>query len=67
MSAESENGVRIQIYVAIIAGLLLSLWVGKKPTERTFEMSCLFFAGWASEAELVAHIRKLHDADTDSS
>jgi len=65
--AESPNGVRIQVYVAIIASLLLSLWVGKKPTKRTYEMFCLFFAGWATEQELVAHIEKLHKQDEDSS
>lgn len=65
--AESSNGVRIQVYVAIIASLLLSLWVGKKPTKRTYEMFCLFFAGWASEQELLAHIDKLHQQDEDSS
>jgi Transposase DDE domain len=65
--AESPNGVRIQVYVAIIASLLLSLWLGKKPTKRTFEMFCLFFAGWATEAELLAHINKLQDAPNDSS
>jgi hypothetical protein len=65
--AESANGVRIQVYVAIIASLLLSLWVGKKPTKRTYEMFCLFFAGWATEQELVAHIEKLHQTKEDSS
>lgn len=64
--AESANGVTIQVYVAIIASLLLSLWVGKKPTKRTFEMFCFFFAGWATEAELLAHINKLHDAPKDT-
>ncbi len=64
---ESPNGVTLQVYVAIIASLLLSLWVGKKPTKRTFEMFCLFFAGWATEAELLAHINKLHEAPKDSS
>jgi hypothetical protein len=33
--AESRNGVTLQVYVAIIASLLLSLWAGKKPTKRT--------------------------------
>jgi hypothetical protein len=56
--AESPNGVTIQIYVAIIASLLLSLWLGLKPTKRTYEMFCLFFAGWASEQELLAHLQK---------
>jgi Transposase DDE domain len=65
--AESANGVRIQVYVAIIASLLLSLWVGKKPTKRTYEMFCLFFAGWASEQELIAHIDKLHQHQDNSS
>jgi Transposase DDE domain len=65
--AESRNGVTIQVYVAIIASLLLSLWVGKKPTKRTFEMFCLFFAGWATEAELLAHIDKLQNDPKDSS
>jgi hypothetical protein len=64
--SESVQGVTIQIYVAIIASLLLSLWLGKKPTKRTYEMFCLFFAGWASEQELVAHIDKLQRHATDS-
>jgi hypothetical protein len=36
--AESQNGVTLQVYVAIIASLLLSLWAGRKPTKRTYEM-----------------------------
>ncbi len=64
--AESPNGVRIQVYVAIIATLLLSLWAGKKPTKRTYEMFCLFFAGWATEREVEAHIEKLHKQEEDS-
>ena len=65
--AESVNGVRIQVYVAIIASLLLSLWVGKKPTKRTYEMFCLYFASWASEEELIAHIEKLQQQEENSS
>ena len=57
----SANGVEIQVYLALIASLLISLWTGKKPTKRTFEMLCFYFSGWASEAELLAHIAKLHD------
>jgi hypothetical protein len=65
--AESPNGVTIQTYVAIIASLLLSLWTGKKPTKRTFEMFCFFFTGMATEAELLAHINKLQDAPKNTS
>ncbi len=57
---QSENGVRIQVYVAIIASLLISLWVGRPPTKRTYEMLCFYLSGWASEAEVVAHINQLH-------
>ena len=57
--SENLNGVTIQVYVAIIACLLISVWVGRKPTKRTYEMFCLYFSGWASEAELAAHIDRL--------
>jgi hypothetical protein len=53
------NGIEIQTYLAIIACLLIALWTGKKPTLRTYEMICFYFTGMASEAELLAHIRKL--------
>ena len=46
-------------YLAIIASLLISLWTGRKPTKRTFEMLCFYFSGMASEEELLAHIAKL--------
>lgn len=62
--SHSQNGVTIQVYLAIIASLLISLWTGRKPTKRTFEMLCFYFSGMASEKELLAHIAKLklHDA-----
>lgn len=49
------------MYAGLIASLLISLWTGQKPTKRTFEMVCLYFSGWASLAELVAHIDKLQE------
>ena len=61
--SHSENGVEIQVYVAIIASLLVSLWTGKKPTKRTYEMLCFFFCGMADEGELLAHLNKLKDQD----
>jgi len=59
---ESPQGLTIQIYVAMIASLLISLWAGKRATKRTYEMFCLYFAGWASEAELRAHLDELKRA-----
>jgi len=61
--ANSENGVAIQMYAALIASLLISLWIGRKPTKRTFEMLCHYFTGWATEEELIAHIEKLKKYD----
>lgn len=57
--ALSENGVRLVVYCALIASLLISVWTGRKPTKRTYEMLCLYFLGWAQEHELVAHIEAL--------
>jgi hypothetical protein len=56
-----QNGVTIQVYLALIASLLVTLWTGHKPSKRTFEMLCLYFAGWASEAELLAYLRRLNE------
>ena len=52
-------GIQIQTYCAIIACLLISLWTGRKPTLRTYEMICYYFIGWADEDELLAHLAKL--------
>jgi hypothetical protein len=58
-----QNGIEIQTYCAIIACLLISLWTGRKPTLRTYEMICFYFSGLASEAELLAHLTKLKRHD----
>jgi hypothetical protein len=57
-------GIEIQTYCAIIACMLISLWTGRKPTLRTYEMICHYFTGLAEEDELLAHLAKLqqHDA-----
>jgi hypothetical protein len=57
--ANSRDGVTIQVYLAIIASLLISLWVGRKPTVRTLEMIQFYFTGWATEDELMAHLNQL--------
>ena len=61
--SHDANGIEIQTYCAIIACLLISLWTGRKPTLRTYEMICFYFSGLASEEELLRHIAKLklHD------
>lgn len=57
--AESQGGVKLQVYSALIACLLISLWVGKKPTKRTFEAICFYLQGMADAEDVLAHVRRL--------
>jgi hypothetical protein len=61
--SHDPEGIEIQTYCAIIACLLISLWTGRKPTLRTYEMICFYFCGMADEDELMAHIEKLKRQD----
>ena len=61
--SENQNGIEIQMYMAIIACMLISLWTGRKPTLRTYEMVCWYFIGMADLEELEAHIAKLKIQD----
>jgi IS4 transposase len=56
---ESPNGVKTLIYAGLIASLLVVLWTGRRPTQRTLEMIQLYFQGWAALDELEAHIATL--------
>ena len=58
--SHSENGVQLQVYMALIASLLISLWVGRAPTKRTYEMLCFYLSGWASTREVIAHVERLY-------
>lgn len=57
--SRSHNGVKIQVYMAIIASLLIVLWTQHKPTKRTFEMLCFYCMGLADTEEVIEHIDKL--------
>jgi hypothetical protein len=59
--ALSQNGVTIQVYCALIASMLITLWTGRKPTKRTFEMLQFYFLGWATEQELEQHLNSLKE------
>ena len=61
--SRKQDGIEIQTYCAIIACMLISLWTGRKPTLRTYEMICFYFIGWASEDELMRHLDKLKRQD----
>ena len=51
---ESPNGVALQLYCALIACLLISLWAGRKPNKRMYEALCLYFQGWADLEDVMA-------------
>jgi len=57
--SDDPRGIQIQVYCAIIACMLISLYTGRKPTLRTYEMVCYYFTGLADMEELLAHIGKL--------
>lgn len=57
--SEKPEGIAIQTYMAIIACMLISLYTGRKPTLRTYEMICYYLTGMADLDELEAHIKKL--------
>ena len=61
--SQDPAGIEIQTYCAIIACMLISLWTGRKPTLRTYEMLCHYWTGWAEEDELLAHLAKLQHQD----
>ena len=58
-----DNGVELQVYVGIIACLLIALYTGRKPNKRTYEMFCWYLSGWADEQELIEHIESLKNQD----
>jgi len=57
--AESPNGVLIQVYAALIAGLLIVLWTGRKPNRYVFSLICFYLQGWATLEELLAGLKRL--------
>ena len=57
--AHDANGVAIQVYVALIASLLIVLWTGRKPNKRTWEMVQFYLTGLASLEELERHLANI--------
>jgi hypothetical protein len=50
--AESENGVAIQLYLALIAALIVQLYTGSRPNKRVWEMLQWYSMGMARPEEL---------------
>jgi hypothetical protein len=49
---ESADGVAVQLYLALIAAVLLTQRLGRRPRQREWELLQLYFLGWVSPAEL---------------
>lgn len=50
--AESQRGATLQLYLALIAGLMLHLLLGRRPDKRLMERLRFYLLGWASPEEL---------------
>jgi hypothetical protein len=56
--AESPAGVSHQLYLALIAAVLLQQVLGRRPNQRMFELIHLYQMGWASLEELLTGLRR---------
>ena len=56
--AESERGVTIQLYLALIASVLLQLAPGQRPDKRMLELIQMYQLGWAGLEELQAGVER---------
>jgi hypothetical protein len=56
--AESENGAGIQVYLSLIAALLLARRLGRLPNKRTMEALNFYLAGFIDAEELMAAIER---------
>jgi hypothetical protein len=56
--AESQQGVTLQLYLALIAAVLFQLHTGRRPNKRMLELFQLHQLGWASTDDLLAALAR---------
>jgi hypothetical protein len=56
--AHSAKGATTQLYLAIIAGLMLQLVLGTRPNQRLWECLQMYLTGWATLDELMRAVEK---------
>jgi hypothetical protein len=63
--SQNAGGIEIQMYCALIACLLIQLAAGRgvRPNSWTYKLLCLYFQGWATEEEVIEHLRQRMAAD----
>jgi Transposase DDE domain len=55
----SQEGLTIVTYCGLIASMLVTLWTGRKPTKRTYELLCFYFLGCVGDEDLLRHLDRL--------
>ena len=56
--AESQAGVSLQLYLALIAAVLLQLCLGRRPNKRMLELIQLYQMGYATTQEVIAGLKR---------
>lgn len=59
--AESPQGAAVQLYLALIAALLLQLYTGERPNRRLMELLQFYAMGWASVEDVMAGVQRERD------
>ena len=62
--AESQTGVTLQLYLALIAAVLFQLHTGRRPNKRMLELFQLHQLGWASTQDLQIALAREHQRNT---
>jgi hypothetical protein len=60
--SDHPGGIQIQMYCALIACLLIQLACPFKPNQWTYKLLCLYQQGWATEEEVLEHLRNRAEA-----
>jgi hypothetical protein len=56
---QSENGLELQLYIAIIACLLIAIYTGRKPNKAVLKLVQFYLTGWATLEEVTRMIDRL--------
>jgi len=56
--AEGPGGAALQLYLGLIAAVLLQLYTGRRPTKRMHELIQFYFLGWATRDELTKGLQR---------
>jgi len=56
---QSANGLELQLYIAIIACLLIAIYTGRKPSKSVLRLVQFYLSGWATLEEVTTMIDRL--------